>query len=114
MAFNLDRFVSFNTLFQSDIPLLYMLKSEVNTLLISLLSDINAKIQGQDKMNPALTKVVTALLSLPFSNTAVECVFSRLKLHKNYRRSALKQLKSFCSTSQKKGKWQASTMDPTT
>jgi hypothetical protein len=26
-------------LFQSDIPLLYMLKSEVNTLLISLLSD---------------------------------------------------------------------------
>lgn len=39
MAFNLGRFVSFNTLFQSDIPLLYMLKSEVNTLLISLLSD---------------------------------------------------------------------------
>jgi hypothetical protein len=39
MAFNLGRFVSFNTLFQSDIPLLYMLKSEVNTLFISLLSD---------------------------------------------------------------------------
>ena len=39
MAFSLSRFVSLNTLFQSDIPLLYMLESEVNTLLISVLSD---------------------------------------------------------------------------
>ena len=264
MAFNLGRFVSFNTLFQSDIPLLYMLESEVNTLLISLLSDFmeisfvrqsnpwqididdethylplervylgmaatdtiysikdalgnehpdvrlfythcrkfliesvkqvmsrfdsgdkfkflsclapasayalspptlvevynhlpylkdvanreeaeaewrshsfnpglnsdknfqeywtavfKAKNQGQQKINPALTKVVTTLLSLPFSNAAVERVFSQLKLIKNDRRSALKQesLLALLSTKlsfSKKGKRQASSMDPTT
>ena len=51
MAFNLGRFVSFNTLFQSDIPLLYMLKREVNTLLISLLSDF-MKISFVRQSNP--------------------------------------------------------------
>jgi hypothetical protein len=51
----------------------------------------NAKNQGQQKINPALTIVVTTLLSLPFSNAAVERVFSQLKLIKNDRRSALKQ-----------------------
>lgn len=38
MAFNLGRLVSFNTLFQSEIPVLYMLKGELTTLLASLLS----------------------------------------------------------------------------
>lgn len=264
MAFNLGRFASFNTLFQSDIPLLYMLKSEVNTLLLSLLSDFmetsfvrqcnpwkidvndethhvplnkvylgvaatdtihsikdvmgndhpdvklfythcrnfliesvkqvmsrfdngdkfqflsclapasayalsppslievyrnlphlkdvanreeaetewrrhaldpnlspdqtlqeywtavfNAKNQGQKKVNSSLTKVVATLLSLPFSNAAVERVFSQLKLIKNDRRSALKQesLLALLSTKLsffKKGKRQASLMDPTT
>ena len=39
MAFNLGRFVSFNTLFQSGIPVLYLLNSELKMLLTSLLSD---------------------------------------------------------------------------
>jgi hypothetical protein len=39
MSFNLGRFVSFNTLFQSGIPVLYLLNGELNTLLTSLLSD---------------------------------------------------------------------------
>lgn len=39
MAFNLGRFTSFNTLFQSEIPVPYLLKRELKTLLISLLSD---------------------------------------------------------------------------
>ena len=40
MAFNLGRVVSFNTLFQSGIPVLYLLNSELKTLLTSLLSDL--------------------------------------------------------------------------
>jgi hypothetical protein len=79
----------------------------------------NAKNQGQQKINPAFTKVVTTLLSLPFSNAAVERVFSQLKLIKNDRRSALKQesLLALLSTKlsfSKKGKRRASSMDPTT
>ena len=39
----------------------------------------NAKNHGQQKINPALTKVVTTLLSLPFSNTAVKSGFCQFK-----------------------------------
>ena len=39
MAFNLGRLVSFNTLFPSEIPILYLRKGQLTTLLASLLSD---------------------------------------------------------------------------
>ena len=39
MAFNLGRLVSFHTFFHSEIPVLYMLKGELTTMLASLLSN---------------------------------------------------------------------------
>ena len=92
-----------------------------NTLQEYWTAVLNAKNQGQQKINPALTKVVTTLLFLPFSNAAVEPVFIQLKLIKNYQRSPLKQqsLLALLSTKlsfSKKGKviGIVGCMDPTT
>lgn len=66
---------------------------------------------------PHLTKLVTVLFSFPFSNAAVERLFSQLKLIKNDHRAALKNesLLGLVSTKlafQQKGKDYAVTLDP--
>ncbi|KAJ8028913.1 40S ribosomal protein S15 [Holothuria leucospilota] len=68
-------------------------------------------------MFPNLRKIVSVLLSLPFSNAAVERVFSQLKLIKNDHRSCLKQesLLGLLVTKfslKQQGKMQAAQMDP--
>lgn len=73
--------------------------------------------QGGKKVYPNLTNVVATALSLPFSNAAVERVFSQLKLIKGDHRATLKQesLLALLSTKYsflKKGKRQAVMMDP--
>ncbi|XP_028402033.1 uncharacterized protein LOC114524975 [Dendronephthya gigantea] len=75
------------------------------------------KNQGGEKVYPNLTNVVATALSLPFSNAAVERVFSQLRLIKNDHRATLKQesLLALLSTKYsflKKGKRQAVLMDP--
>ena len=77
----------------------------------------NEKNQGQEKVYPNLTKVVSTALSLPFSNAAVERVFSQLKLVKSDHRASLKEesLLALLSTKYsflKKGKRQAILMEP--
>ncbi len=79
----------------------------------------NEKNQGQQKVYPNLTKVVSTALSLPFSNAAVERVFSQLKLIKSDHRAVLKEesLLALLSTKYsflKEGKRQAVLMDPST
>lgn len=68
-------------------------------------------------MFPNLRKIVSVLLSLPFSNAAVERVFSQLKLIKNDHRSCLKQesLLGLLVTNislKQQGKMQAAQMNP--
>ena len=75
------------------------------------------KIQVGAKIYPNLTKLVATVLPLPFSNAAVEHVFSQLKLIKSDHRASLKQesLLTLLSTKYsflKKGKRQAVMMDP--
>ena len=48
MAVNLGRFVCFNTLFQSGIPVLYLLISELKTLLTSLSDFMKVYINNND------------------------------------------------------------------
>ena len=75
------------------------------------------KNQGQEKVYSNLTKIVSTALSLPFSNAAVEHVFSQLKPVKSDHRASLKEesLLALLSTKYsflKKGKLQAILMEP--
>ena len=68
--------------------------------------------------HPNLCKVVAVLFSLPFSNAAVERVFSQLKLIKSDHRASLKQesLLGLVTTKisfQREGPLQAATLNPT-
>ena len=102
MDFNLGRFVSFNLLFQSEMPQLHKLKGEVDNLVKAMCLDFMdvqyVRSTDASKINPSrkenhlsLDKVLKVLLSLPFSNAAVERVFSQLKLIKTGHRASLKQ-----------------------
>ncbi|KAJ8041329.1 hypothetical protein HOLleu_12119 [Holothuria leucospilota] len=209
MSYNLGRLTSFNTLFQSEIPLLHQLKGEVTKLISGLIGDfmdlsyvrqmdplkidIQSRFSNLDQLDflkcleprvannlsipslglifkqlpyldsvaaaqaadtewreqamlhptlnetmsvydywktlfqlkdgqgnvmfPNLRKIVSVLLPLPFSNAAVERVFSQLKLIKNDHRSCLKQesLLGLLVTKfslKQQGKMQAAQMDP--
>ena len=77
----------------------------------------SAKNAAGTQLYPNITKVVAVLFSFPYSNAAVERIFSQLKLIKNDHRSALKQesllaLITTKLTYQQKGKNQAASLDP--
>lgn len=68
-------------------------------------------------MYPQLSKLVSILFSLPYSNTAVERVVSQLKLIKNDHRTSLKKERKLGLTTtklafQREGEHQAGAVDP--
>lgn len=80
-------------------------------------SVFQTKNQAGNSLYPQLCKVVSILFSLPYSNAAVERVFSQLKLIKNDHRASLKKesLLGLITTKlafQRKGKGQATALDP--